>query len=70
MSLRASICLLPRLLIISSVVWHDMDSCDRLNKLQLLYGSCSWDVAFVSRHAYIAIELKHIIESNLIALSP
>ena len=56
------VCLPSRLLIISGMMWHDVDPYDLLNKFYNLYMT---DVVVI----LLAFELKHIIATCLIRVS-
>ena len=61
-----SVCPLPRLVITSGMMRHDMDLYDWLNKFYNFYMTAA--VNIISRHG-LTTELKHIMETNLIKVS-
>ena len=61
-----SVCLPPRLVIASGVMWHDMDPYDWLNKFYSFYVAAI--VGIISRHG-LRIEAHHRNQSSKSKLS-
>ena len=58
---RVYVCLPPRLLIISDMMWHDMDPYNWLSKFYNFYMRATVGIIIVG----VALELKHLTKTSL-----
>ena len=58
------VCLVPRLVIVSGLMWYNMDPYDWLNNFCNFYMAAVVGIVVGS-----VLHLKHVIETNLIKLS-